>query len=414
MKRITPSVISGSIKVIPSKSISHRALICAALSRGISSLKNIAFSDDIEATANALRDMGLCEYDMVGDCCVISGGLHKKSKPVIDCRESGSTLRFILPLALDGKEHSLTGRGRLLKRPMSGYDKIFARNHVHMERTEDKIHICGSLDGGEYDLPGDVSSQFISGLLFKLPTLFDDSGLHISTEPESRPYIELTQEVQKNFKVKSRWEGNTIEISGRQGYVACDMEIEGDYSHAAFFAAAAAMAGSVEITGLSSSSKQGDRAIVGLLKCMGAETGETESALVVRKAALKPIEVDVSQIPDLVPVLAVLGCAAQGKTRIFNAGRLRYKESDRLHAITMELEKLGADIVEYQDSLVIHGNGSISGGQVDSHNDHRIAMALTVASCIAKDEITVHGAGCVRKSAPNFFEEWASIGGKVQ
>ena len=194
----------------------------------------------------------------------------------------------------------------------------------------------------------------------------------------------------------------------------CDMEIEGDYSHAAFFASAAAMTGDIVIKGLKSDSMQGDRAIVGLLKCMGAQAEEKGQGLHVQKGDLKPIEIDVSQIPDLVPVLAVLGCAAQGKTRIYNAGRLRYKESDRLYAMTMELEKLGADIVEYQDSLVINGTGTLNGGEVDSHNDHRIAMALTVASCIAKDEIVISGAGSVKKSAPNFFEEWASVGGQVK
>jgi len=414
MKQITPSVLSGSIKVIPSKSISHRALICAALAPGISSLKNIAFSDDIKATAQALCDMGFCEYDVVDNICVVSGGLHKECKEVIDCGESGSTLRFLLPLALDGKKHCFTGHGRLLRRPMDGYDKIFVRNHVLFEKNEQRIEICGELSGGEYALPGDVSSQFVSGLLFKLPTLFDDSGIHITTEPESRPYIDITQDVQSNFKIRSRWVGNSIEISGRQRYVPNDMEIEGDYSHAAFFAAAAAITGKITIRGLKQDSKQGDKAIMGILKCMGAEISENEDEVTIEKAVLKPIEIDVSQIPDLVPVLAVLGCAIEGKTRIYNAGRLRYKESDRLHAITTELEKLGADIIEYQDSLVINGSGKLSGGEVDSHNDHRIAMALTVASCIARDDIILSGAGSVSKSAPDFFEEWKIVGGKVR
>ncbi|MEA5002182.1 MAG: 3-phosphoshikimate 1-carboxyvinyltransferase, partial [Christensenella sp.] len=341
MKRIAPSVISGSIRVIPSKSISHRALICAALAPGSTSLRNIAFSEDISATAQALRAMGLCHYDIEGDSCIVSGGLHSESAEVIDCGESGSTLRFLLPLALDGKKHTFTGHGRLLRRPMDGYDKIFVRNHVRFDKNEERIEICGELAGGEYELPGDVSSQFVSGLLFKLPMLFDDSGLHITTEPESKPYIDITQDVQSRFRVNSRWSGNNIEISGRQGYVPCDMEIEGDYSHAAFFAAAAAITGSVRLKGLCLDSKQGDKAIIGLLRCMGAEITENEDEIIIEKGALKPIEADVSQIPDLVPVLAVLGCAAQGKTRIYNAGRLRYKESDRLHSITTELEKLG-------------------------------------------------------------------------
>lgn len=413
MKKIAPSQTSGGIKIIPSKSVSHRALICAALAQGKSILKNIAFSEDIEATANALRDMGLCEYEMEDDMCRMHGGLHEESKEIIDCGESGSTLRFLIPLALDGKKRTFIGRGRLMQRPQGAYDRIFIRNNIEVEKTPDAITICGKLMSGEYGMPGNISSQFVSGMLYALPLQMDDSGIHLTTEIESKPYIDLTRNIQEKFGVYSTWRGDIIDVSGRQGYHPFDLTIEGDYSHAAFFAVAAALSGEVVLKGLAKESEQGDKEILGILRCMGADIEYMQDGILVRKNTLKPIEIDVSQIPDLVPVLAVLGCGVEGRMRIYNAGRLRYKESDRLHAITTELEKLGADIIEYEDSLVINGTGTLQGGEVHSHTDHRIAMALSVASCIAKEEIVIHEDEAVRKSAPHFYEEFASIGGKI-
>lgn len=414
MKKIAPSNIRGCLRIIPSKSVSHRALICAALAKGDSVLKNMAFSEDIAATANALRDMGLCEYELAGDVCTVHGGLRREGNPEIDCGESGSTLRFLIPLALDGKTRTFVGHGRLMKRPQGAYDRIFIRNQVKAEKTENSITICGTLDSGEYAMPGDISSQFVSGMLYALPRLMDDSGIHLTTKIESRPYIDLTRNVQKLFGVSSQWRGHIIDVSGRQGYQPHDMTIEGDYSHAAFFAVAAAVSGEVLLQGLEENSKQGDREILGILQCMGADVEFREDGILVRKNMLKPIEIDVSQIPDLVPVLAVLGCAVEGKMRIYNAGRLRYKESDRLHAMAHELEELGAEITEYEDSLVINGSGTLAGGEVDSHCDHRIAMALTVASCIAKEPVIIRDPMVVRKSAPNFYEEFKSLGGIVE
>ena len=400
--------------MIPSKSVSHRALICAALANGKSILRNMAFSEDITATANALRDMGLCKYETDGDVCTVYGGFHEAGKKMIDCGESGSTLRFLIPLALDGKERTFIGHGRLMRRPHDAYDRVFLRNNIRAEKQDNALTLCGTLESGEYAMPGNISSQFISGLLYALPLLMDDSGIHLTTEIESRPYIDLTRDIQRAFGVKTKWRGNIIDVFGRQGYRPCDMTIEGDYSHAAFFAVSAALAGEVLLTGLKQETKQGDKEILGILKCMGADVEYRADGILVKKNSLKPIEIDVSQIPDLVPVLAVLGCAAEGKTRIYNAGRLRYKESDRLHAITQELEKLGADIVEYEDSLTIHGKGMLNGGEVDSHADHRIAMALAVASCISREPILLNGSEAVGKSAPLFFEEFASVGGCVR
>lgn len=412
MRKIFPSTISGAIKIIPSKSMSHRVLICAALAKGVSKISNIAFSDDVCATVNALRDMGLCEYKLIGGDCVISGGLNKPEKELIDCAESGSTLRFLLPLALDKIKRTFFGHGRLMQRPLHAYEQIF--EHADIIRTEEALTICGELIAGNYELRGDLSSQFISGLLFALPLLKNESTITVTTELESKAYVEMTRDAQKLFGVHSEWRKNCIHIDKNQRYIPCNTTIEADYSHAAFFAAGAAISGEVVLKGLNINSLQGDKEILGILKCMGADVQWNNGEVHIKKNTLKAVDIDVSQIPDLVPILAVLACATDGKMRIYHAKRLRYKESDRLYAITCELEKLGADITEYEDSLVINGTGKLNGGVVDSHDDHRIAMALSIAACLADGEITIQHSSAVSKSAPEFFNEFLSIGGKIQ
>ncbi len=410
-KTILPSHINGTLPMQPSKSVLHRALICAALAEGESVLANFAWSDDIAATLCALRDMGLCGYRVEDGVCYIRGGLRQKSKPVIDCKESGSTLRFLLPLATDGQERVFTGQGRLLERPMAPYEALFAAKGILLEKQSGGIKIKGRMRAGLYELAGDVSSQFITGLLFLLPTLGGDSRLCITTALESKPYVDLTCQTQMLFGVETCADGRQFIIEGAQKYRAGVLCVEGDYSHAAFFAVAAAMGGTVLLQGLNPQSLQGDKQILGILQCMGAEIRWEANGVAIAHRALKPLEMDVAQIPDLVPALAVLACAAKGRTRIYNAGRLRYKESDRLHAMAQELEKLGADIVEYEDSMVINGTGRLSGGLVHTHGDHRVAMALSIASVIAEEPVILDQPDVVTKSAPRFYEEFSAVGG---
>jgi 3-phosphoshikimate 1-carboxyvinyltransferase len=409
---IFPSVLQGELNIQPSKSVLHRALICAALAPGESVIYPFMYSEDISATLHALRDMGLCTYELAGDICRISGGLRGESKTVIDCGESGSTLRFLLPLAADGKERMFIGRGRLLERPMHPYEEIFREQKILFQKEMEGLRIAGKIRHGRYKLTGDVSSQFITGLLFVLPLLKGDSTIKITTQLESRSYVDLTRHIQGGFGILSRTKTNHFLVGGGQKYHAQTFAVEGDYSHAAFFAVAAAMGGEVLLSGLRSDSKQGDREILDILQCVGAKVQWEKEGVRILHNTLKPVEIDVSQIPDLVPSLAILACAIRGKTRIFNAARVRYKESDRLHAMATELETLGADIVEYEDSLIINGTGRLSGGRIQTHGDHRVAMALTMASVIAEAPVVIDDPSVVKKSAPRFFEEFSILGGR--
>lgn len=413
MRVINPSTLNGTITIRPSKSVLHRLAICAALSQGVSQISNYKASLDVTATLNAVRDMGFCTYEIADDRCVITGGLQNITKPVIDCGESGSTLRFLLPLACDGQERFFKGHGRLPERPMQPYEHIFAANQVFFQAMQDGFSICGELAPGTFELDGSISSQFVTGLLFKLPLMNGDSRIVIQNKLESLPYIDITRHCQDTFGVHTNYMNKVFSVHGNQVYNAANIAAEGDYSHAAFFAVGAALSGKVQFTGLQANSTQGDRQIFDILKIMGADVQWEGSQLIVEERSLQPIEVDVSQIPDLVPALAVAACAAEGKSKLINAARLRFKESDRLDAMAVELERLGADIVQYEDSLVINGKGYLDGGHVHTHNDHRIAMALTVASCISKEKIVLDEPDVVRKSAPEFFEEFRRLGGKI-
>lgn len=408
MIMVRPSKLSGEITLMPSKSVLHRLLICAALAKGSSRISNFAISEDISATLNALYAMGYCKYGINDDVCTITGGLSRQGKDIIDCGESGSTLRFLLPLGMDGKKRLFTGRGRLMERPMQPYEQLFG-----YEKTAEGIALCGLLEPGEYPIDGGISSQFITGLLYKLPLLDGDSKILLTSALESRPYVDITRRCQALFGVESTVAENGFCVPGGQSYSPANVCAEGDYSHAAFFAAAAAMGGSVRLKGLEKDSAQGDREILDIMRCMGARVEWENAEVRVSHEALKPVEIDVSQIPDLVPILAVAACAAVGRTRIFGARRLRFKESDRLGAMTAELEKLGADIVEYEDSLIINGTGSLNGGEVCAHGDHRVVMALSMASVIAKGDIVIDAPEAVGKSAPRFFDEFRQLGGKT-
>ena len=414
MISIFPSKLNGSVRIQPSKSAAHRAIFCAALADGKSVLTNVALSDDVAASLKAVEKMGLCSHKMEDGALFIN-----KSAPAapqndeiveIDCNESGSTLRFCLPLAMDGRERWFVGRGRLLERPLDPYEEICRKQNIKMIRSGSGIMVRGELNPDIFIIQGDISSQFISGLLFALPRLKGDSRIIFNTKLESRPYVDLTMDMQKKFGVHTEFSAEDIIVYGNQKYKETHIEIEGDYSHAAFFAVGAALSGEVEMEGLSPDSLQGDRAVFELLKYAGAQVNGYR----VKKSPLRALEIDVSQIPDLVPVLCVLACGIKGTTTIYNAARLRLKESDRLAAMTAELSKLGAAITEYDDKLVIEGGRKLRGGSVDSHGDHRIAMALTIASCITEGIIFLENPNVVSKSAPFFYSEFKRLGGIVK
>jgi len=400
---------------MPSKSASHRALICAALAGGESVIAPIQRSQDVEATLACLEGMGLTRAADMGEGIRLMERVPHLRR-IAPCGESGSTLRFLLPLALDGGPPvRFEGTERLLQRPLDAYRGLFAR-HCTGHRWVDEpgaITISGQLRSGKFTLPGNVSSQFVSGLLFALPRLGGDSTIRLTGAVESRAYIDLTLAALARSGIEARWlDERTLAMAGGQRGRPGAYAVEGDWSHAAFYLVAGLIGGPVGLTGLDAASLQGDRAVIDVLRGMGGNIRQEGEGWVASPSALHGASIDASQIPDLVPALAVAACAAQGRTVIHNAARLRIKESDRLAALRAELGALGAAIQERPDGLVIDGGAPLQGGPVTSHNDHRIAMALAVAAALCASPMALTGSEAVQKSAPHFWDEYAQLGGK--
>lgn len=413
---VSPRKLSGTLRVQPSKSAAHRALCCAALAGGVSVIDNIALSDDVRATLDGLRALGFVSARAESGRLRVTGGLMPPEKERrVDCMESGSTLRFLLPMALiGGGPATFLGRGRLMRRPMDVYGTLFESRGIGWKSDGNSITVSGALTPGEFRMPGNVSSQFLTGLLFVLPVLDGDSWIRLTSPLESRGYVEMTRRMQALFGVRSDFSHDSVlRVPGNQKYVPQSVRIEGDYSHAAFFLVAGAIGGEVTLTGLPPDTAQGDRAAMDILRRMGARVTEDSDGVHVSGGRLSGTGIDAAQIPDLIPALAVAACAATGETRIVNAARLRLKESDRLSAVARELRALGADITEHADGLTIAGTGRLKGGVCGSHNDHRMAMSLAVASAICDQDVVIDGWECVSKSAAAFWDEFRSMGGQA-
>ncbi|MFL2132785.1 3-phosphoshikimate 1-carboxyvinyltransferase [Desemzia sp. FAM 24101] len=406
---LTPKKLTGAVTVPPSKSMAHRAVICASLASGRSTIKNIQLSDDIIATIEGMRSFGaVISYDH--QTLTIDGagfGTASQSR-TIDCNESGSTLRFLIPLAtLFAGETHFVGKGQLGKRPLEPYQELFANQSLPYHLADSKnlhLSVKGPLTPGIYEMRGDISSQFITGMLLTLPLLYGDSVLKITTHLESKGYIDLTLSVLRSFGivVKQDENGQEFRIKGNQAYTARQYEVEGDYSQAAFWLSANALGNTLSVTGLDSSSLQGDRAIIDVLNTLSTGSDESEHII------------DGAQIPDIIPVVALVASLSKGKTTITNLERLRIKESDRLVATQKELAALGARIEIIEDSLLIEGVSQLAGGQdVWSHKDHRMAMMLAIASTVCLDPIHVKDSDCVKKSYPDFWEIFQQLGGEI-
>lgn len=419
MKRvlINPGKLSGRVTIPSSKSICHRAVICAGLSEGESNIYNVAFSSDIEATIKAMEGLGVSILKGNNTLNLKASGNLEVSNPVIDCIESGSTLRFLIPIAATiGKKVEFMGRGRLIDRPLTPYYDIFNEQNIYYTNVNGKLPLTieGRLKPGEYRVPGNISSQFISGLLFALPLLTGDSKIIITTPLESKPYVDLTIEMLKKFSVHI--ENNAyreIHIRGNQKYRAVDYHVEGDFSQAAFWLAAGILGADVEALGLNMKSHQGDMVILNIIEDMGGKLEAGEERVRALPSATRGRIIDASQCPDLVPIITVLSALSHGITEIINAERLRIKECDRLRAIATELNKIGADVKEREDGLLIRGVEALKGGVVNSWNDHRIAMALAIASIKCIEPLIIEDSECVKKSYPNFWEDFKSLGGKI-
>ncbi|WP_346879823.1 MULTISPECIES: 3-phosphoshikimate 1-carboxyvinyltransferase [unclassified Clostridium] len=414
---IKPKLLKGNIVVPSSKSLGHRGIIAAALSRGISRVDNIQLSKDIEATMEIMKELGAV-VNIEDQNLYIDGRKMFSYEKKLDlrCRESGSTLRFLIPLALtkDG-DYIFHGEGKLISRPLEPYYEIFEEKGIKYSREEDglPLKVSGKLTSGTYRVRGDISSQFITGLLFSLPILEGNSRIQITTKLESKGYIDLTLDILKDFGIEI--ENNNYEefnIRGAQKYNSRNYYVEGDYSQGAFFLIAGALGSSIVCSGLNKDSLQGDKVILDILEAMGCNMEESEEGIKVNPSKTKGIEIDASNCPDLVPVLTVLASLSEGETKIVNVKRLRIKECDRLYAITKELNKLGANIIELEDSLIISGVNELKGGEVDSHNDHRIVMALAIAATRAKGDVIINNPSAVEKSYPNFFKDYFKLGGE--
>ncbi len=422
MVTITPSPLLGTVKIPPSKSFAHRAIISAFLSNSPCTVSNIAFSKDIEATLSCVKALGgNAKYDKKKQAVFFkrTNNTHSAEPPVLDCGESGSTLRFFIPIALAlGNSASFKGHGKLMERPLEPYFEIFQKKGIKYHKTKNVLTLSGKLTSGEFSLDGSVSSQFLTGLLFALPILDGDSVIKIEGNLSSKGYIDITLDVLKSFGIEiENFDYKTFTIKGNQKYIATNYTVEGDFSQAAFFLVAGALGCNISCKGLKKDSLQGDKKITEILEKTGAKVTwiDNDTLKASSSALMHGITVDADEIPDLVPIISVLLSFCKGKSRIENAARLRLKESDRLAAMASELSKMDADITEGDDFLEISGKQTLRGCDLASWNDHRIAMALSIAACRSEGDIFIKGAKkAITKSYPAFFDDYARLGGNIK
>ena len=416
---IFPGPLQGSVNIIPSKSQLHRLLICAALADGETKLRSAPTeADDVNATIACLNALG-AEIERVEGGFQIKPLSRKKLpvRAVLPVHESGATFRFMLPLACAlGVFGEFRMAGRLPQRPLAPLDEELTRQGITLTRLAPNV-LCteGQLQAGDFVLPGNVSSQYITGLLLALPLLKKDSTLTIEGKVESADYIQMSLDAAAVFGQTPTLEENVYQIKGGTSYKSPGTtDAEGDWSNAAFWLSAGAMpGGNVEVRGLNPTSSQGDSEIVRVLEQMGAVITHTDDAVTASEGTRRRVTIDATAIPDLIPVLSAVAAVSEGRTVIKNAARLRIKESDRLASTAQTLNALGAKVTEKPDGLVIEGVPRLKGGTVDAWGDHRIAMMAAVASCACDAPVMITGANAVRKSYPQFWEELAALGKEV-
>ncbi len=430
---VQPTPLAGEICAPSSKSETHRALICAAFAPGTTDIDCTTTSDDIDATADCLEALGarIARTERGFRVRPVSGSSASDNVPApnrgatLDCRESGSTLRFLLPVVCAlGCEATMTGRGRLPQRPLSPlYEQLLEHGATLSRQGELPLAVGGRLRAGRFHLPGNVSSQFVTGLLLAAPLLGAPLEIVVSEPVESRPYLDITLEVMKAFGVDVSSSREQYADGSRalvfdvcaSGYRSPDsLTIGGDWSNAAFWLAAGAIGRrGVAIRGLDVTSAQGDRQILAALSLLGAHVLRSPEGAAMRPADLHSTTLNVSSCPDLVPPLAAVASFSSGTTRITGASRLRLKESDRLETVAAAVNALGGSCVIADDDLLITGSSTLAGGVVDAAGDHRIAMMAAVMATRCVEPTTIVGAECVNKSYPNFFRDFSELGGVV-
>ena len=393
--KLYKSKLNGTINVPSSKSYSHRYLIAAMLAKNSSEVSNLYFSSDVKATLSCMSSFG-CEYEVKDNSVVIFNNNNYIDNPVFECNESGSTLRFLIPIALS-KYESVTFKGseKLIERGIQVYENILSKQNIEVVKNKDSIVIKGKLKSGVFDVDGFSSSQYITGLLFTLPLLDGDSVINIIPPFNSRNYVDMTLKVLEDYNIKCVRKGLTITIKGNQQYVAKDFEVEGDYSNAAFYDAFNYLDNNVTLKGLNDDSLQGDKVYKQYFEKLNNSN----------------VTLDVSNAIDLAPVLMALAAIKHGCT-LNNTSRLKIKESNRAEAMQQELAKVGVSVDIFDNFLIVHKCEIKEPTEsFDSHNDHRIAMAMSMFAALF--DISINNALAINKSYPTFYEDFVKLGGKM-
>ncbi len=415
--KIKPNAIKGELKSIPSKSLLHRAIILSGISKDRETkLENVnTISKDVEATLTCMEKLG-AKIKVEGDSIRIASlGNIRKSKVELHCKESGTTLRLLLPLVSTfSKTATVDCSEGLRKRPIRELIETLEESGLYFEEKEFSIKISGNVNSDFFRISGDISSQYVSGLLLLSSLLDQKSSIYLTTKLESRAYVKITIKVLRDFGIiVNELEDGVFEIYGGRDKILPPKEyqIEGDWSNAAFFIAGGCLGDSIKMSGLNLESSQGDKKIVQILKKAGAIIICSDDCISSNGSHLNSFEVDFSETPDLFPILSVVAALSKGQSILKGGERLKLKESNRIESTFQMLKNLGADVKKRDDGLIIQGKEILDGGIVNSFNDHRIVMSATMASIKCKEPVSIVNAGAVKKSYPNFFDDFKKVGG---